>query len=39
MMNYYGGMWGGNFFGFIFGLVVLIDLILLGIYLWKKINK
>ena len=35
--------WGGfGFFGLIFWLfwvVVLIDLILLGIWLWKKINK
>jgi uncharacterized membrane protein len=43
MMGYgYGGDWGmmGGFgtFGFITWLVVIIDLILLGIFLWKKIK-
>ena len=31
-----GGGWG---FGAIAGIVVLIDLVLLGIWLWKQINK
>ena len=45
MMNYAYGMmngfygWGGNILSIIVYLVVLIDLILLGIFLWKKINK
>ena len=32
-----GGGWGA--FGIITWLVVVIDLILLGVWLWKKINK
>jgi len=42
MMYEYGdwGMMGGmGYFGAITWLVLLIDLILLGIYLWQKINK
>lgn len=47
MMGYWGtrGMmdWGepGWFsgIGFIFCIVILIDLILLGFWLWKQINK
>ncbi len=39
----YGGMMSGlgffGFFGFIFWLVLFIDLILLGIWLWKQLNK
>lgn len=36
----YGNMMGGGYFwGSLFGIVVLIDLILLGIWLWKQINK
>ena len=40
MMGYYGysGMMGGGW-GVIMGFVVLIDLILLGIWLYKQINK
>lgn len=34
----YNGMMGGGF-GSIFALVVMIDLILLGIWLYKQINK
>lgn len=30
------GVWG---FGFITWLVVFIDLVLLGVWLWKQINK
>jgi len=32
----YGGVMGG---AGIFGIVILIDLILLGIWLWKQIQK
>ena len=44
MMGYgYGGhgfmSGGGEIFGILFGLVVLVDLILLGIFLWQKIKK
>ena len=42
MMGYgnYGNMMGGvGILGSLFGLVVLFDLILLGIWLWKQINK
>lgn len=41
MMGYYWGMMSGgyNFFGIITWAAVLIDLILLGILLWKKIQK
>ena len=41
MMGYgygYSGMMGGGF-GFIVALMVMIDLILLGIWLYKQINK
>ncbi len=39
MMWGYG--WGGgiSFLPFLMELVVLVDLILLGIWLWKKIGK
>jgi hypothetical protein len=43
MMNYYTGGWGMmggvGLFGGIIGLVILIDLILVGIWLWQKISK
>ena len=41
MMGYgYGGMMGGyGTFGFITWLVVIIDLVLLGIWLWKNISN
>ena len=32
-----GGGWG--LWGTIFWLVILIDLVLVGVWLWKKINK
>lgn len=43
MMGYYGGGWGGmmggaGVLGFITWLVVLVDLVLLGVWLWKKIK-
>jgi len=42
MMGYYGGwsmMGGGNVVGVITWLVVIVDLVLLGIWLWKKIKE
>ena len=40
MWGNYGSMMGGGFlWGSIFGIVVLIDLILFGIWLWKQIQK
>lgn len=42
MMGYGSMMGGAGWFGFwgsFFGIVVLIDLILLGIWLWKQIQK
>jgi len=36
MMNGYGGF---PLFSFFIWLVLLIDLILLGVWLWKKIQK
>ena len=40
MMNYNWGMMGGGYgFGIITWIVVIIDLILLGIWLWKQISK
>ncbi len=40
-MNYgYGGMMGEvGVFGLITWIVILIDLVLLGIFLWKKISN
>lgn len=35
----YGMMNGAGFLGTIFSLVVLADLILLGIWLWKQIQN
>jgi hypothetical protein len=37
MMNGFG--WGFGLVGFLFWLVVFIDLVLFGIFLWKKISK
>ena len=39
-MGYYGysGMMGGGW-GVILGFVVLVDLVLLGVWLFKQINK
>lgn len=34
----FGGMMNSGL-GLIFGIIVLIDLILLGIWLWKQIQK
>ena len=42
MMGYYSGwgMMGGiGTFGFITWLVVFVDFVLLGLWLWKQINK
>lgn len=37
MMGYgYGGFW---FIGMLFSIVILIDFILLGVWLWKQIQK
>ena len=39
MMGYYGNMMGDfGLFGSLFSFVVFIDLVLLGIWLWKKIK-
>lgn len=37
--GYQGMMGGAGIFGSLFGIVVLVDLILLGIWLWKQIQK
>ncbi|MCR4284027.1 MAG: hypothetical protein NUV64_01765 [Parcubacteria group bacterium] len=42
MMNYYGGwsmMGGMGLFGLITWLVIIVDLILVGIWLWQHISK
>jgi hypothetical protein len=41
MMGYenWGMMGGAGIFAGITGLVVLVDLVLLGIWLWKQINR
>ena len=43
MMGYgynYGGMMGGvGTFGFVTWLVIIVDLVLLGVWLWKQITK
>lgn len=40
MMGYgYGGMVGGGTLGIVTWLVVVIDLILLGVFLWQRIEK
>lgn len=36
---YWGMMAGASTFAFITWLVVLVDLVLLGVWLWKQINK
>jgi len=39
MMYGNGMMMGGpGYLGFLIGVVILADLILLGVWLWKKIN-
>lgn len=36
----YGGMMGGfGIFWFLFPIVLFVDFVLLGIWLWKQINK
>lgn len=37
--GYQGMMGGAGLLGSLFGIVVLVDLILLGIWLWKQIQK
>jgi hypothetical protein len=39
MMYGFGTMMGASGFGALIGLVLLIDLILLGVWLWKQIAK
>ena len=42
MWGNYGSMMGGGWVGFwgsLYGIVILIDLILLGVWLWKQIQK
>ncbi len=42
MMGYYGNMmgWGSSFglFPLLFSIVIFVDLVLLGVWLWKKIK-
>lgn len=40
-MNYgYGSMMGGiGSFGFLVGIIILVDLVLAGIWLWQQISK
>jgi len=42
-MGYYGGGWGmmggGGFLAAIAWLVIVVDLVLLGVWLWKQVNK
>ena len=41
--NYGGGMMGNlggwSVFGSLYAVVILIDLVLLGLWLWKQVNK
>lgn len=37
--NYNNMMSGGFIWGSLFGIIILIDLILLGIWLWQQIQK
>lgn len=40
MMGYgYGGMMGGSVLGVITWIVVFVDLVLVGIWLWQQITK
>ena len=34
-----GGMWGAGILGIITWLVMIVDLVLLGIWLWQHISK
>ena len=39
-MDYGWGMMGGvGVWGFLIGIIVLVDLVLLGIWLWQQISK
>lgn len=39
MMGYgYSGMWGGGSLGIITWIVIIVDLVLLGIWLWQHIT-
>jgi hypothetical protein len=38
MYGYSGGFDGAGSFSFLFGLVILADFILLGVFLWKHIT-
>ncbi len=33
------GMMGGGGLGSLFGIVVFVDMVLLGVWLWKQISK
>lgn len=39
MMGYWGGYGGYNLVGTAFWIIILVDLTLLGVWLWKQINK
>lgn len=42
MMGYLGNMMGGGSFGLfasLFSLVIFVDLVLLGVWLWKNIQR
>lgn len=43
MMGYYGSGWGmmggAGLFGAIMWLVIVVDLVLVGIWLWQQISK
>lgn len=38
-MGGYGMMGGGSAFGLLFTIVVLVDLILVGVWLWQHISR
>lgn len=39
MWNYYGMMGGFGVFGGLLWLVIFVDLVLVGVWLWQKISK
>ena len=39
MMGYGGMMGGGSIFGLLVSIVILIDLVLVGVWLWQHISK
>lgn len=39
MYGGYGMMGGGGILGLLFSIVVLVDLILVGVWLWQHISK